>query len=237
MADALTLSELVRRTRTRLREWQQVPYCDGYGANTTAVHDTSASITDALNDICRELFDTGIKKCRFYQKVTSGTGEYAFDRDIHLTTYVTYRGAPLEKTSIEAMDGKWGTGWRTATGTPLKYYTFSNKLGLYPAPSATDGLADAPSIEILAETTLLPMANEADPLDTVIPIGLYSYLPDAAAELLLNSEGNSDAVERILPRLAARALKMRDLAATIARQRDEQETYQTRPLEYRSEAR
>jgi hypothetical protein len=128
---ALTASEVIDRARVYLRDTS---------SDSSRQRYSDTQLLAWLNDGQREANSFAwILKSSYSFTLSNGTTEYALPSDFVATWRVEYSRRKLDQTSINELDAM-SIGWKSASGTPQKYYVYfasTTLLGIYPAPSSS----------------------------------------------------------------------------------------------------
>lgn len=213
LGDATTLLEgqksgeqLVRMARQFSGIMDRGTFRDGFPDDAES-SDGLISILDFVNEAKRELLPTGYAKCRFTLPVTAGKYEYTLDPFIHEVLSATFQGKPLKPVTPGWLDEnrqRWrfqGLDPAAVYGTlsvqesslsgPRHYYTYSDQIGLYPAPLDSDTLTQE-SLEVLADTWVPDLVTRSDTPGR-LPARTQQGLALFAAILMCNADAENEA--------------------------------------------
>lgn len=126
---ALTGAEVISRARTYLRDTS---------SDASRQRFSDSDLLGFLNDGQREANSYAwLMKSSYTFTLSGGTTEYAMPSDFMATWRVEYARKKLDQTSINELDAL-SIGWKSASGTPQRYYLYTattTLMGFQPAPT------------------------------------------------------------------------------------------------------
>jgi hypothetical protein len=99
--------------------------------------DVLAFLNDAINEACERalLLEDRLSARVCTLILVAGQDTYRLHDSVIRVKRVTFRGRPLDETSVEAEDGNDGN-WETRTGEPRRFIQTEGRLRLVPTPTA-----------------------------------------------------------------------------------------------------
>lgn len=143
---ALTAADVIAKARIFLRDTSSDSARQRY---------SDTDLLGFLNDGQREANSYAwLLKSSYTFTLSGGTTEYAMPSDFMATWRVEYARKKLDQTSINELDAN-SVSWKTASGTPQKYY-------LYTASTTLMGFQPAPTVLTTATVTVYYIQQPTD---------------------------------------------------------------------------
>lgn len=170
---------LTQRTRSLLGEFGKDKLRDGFSDDPEK--NRNYNILEFLNSSLNDVVGTGAIKCDFYIAAIAGQGTYGLTTNIGQIDWVKWQGKLLSNVNEQYIYLNYATAYTADDpgGIPFHWWSNSDVLGLFPAPTEDDASGDT-SIHFFAETYSADLVEKTD-IPSRIPIAAQEHLATLAA--------------------------------------------------------